>query len=195
MLPLVGDFQTANALVAAGLAMATGIPVGEALAAFGTLEGAKGRLEKIAETPEGAAVFVDYAHTPDALKTVLRTLRPYTRRRLIVVFGAGGDRDKGKRPIMGAISARLADRVYVTDDNPRTEDAAAIRREVLTGAPGAQEFDDREGAIRAAVENLRAGDILVIAGKGHEQGQVVGGSVLPFDDLEVARRAVRDVGA
>lgn len=195
MLPLVGDFQTANALVAAGLAMATGIPVGEALAAFGTLEGAKGRLEKIAETPEGAAVFVDYAHTPDALKTVLRTLRPYTRRRLIVVFGAGGDRDKGKRPMMGKVAAALADIAIVTDDNPRGEDAAAIRAEILATAPEAIEIGDRRTAVAAGVRMLRAGDVLLVAGKGHEAGQIVGDEVIPFSDHEAVLAALEQVDA
>jgi UDP-N-acetylmuramoyl-L-alanyl-D-glutamate--2,6-diaminopimelate ligase len=194
-LPLVGDFQTSNALVAAGLAIATGIPAGEAVAGLNTLEGAKGRLEKVGETPTGAAIFVDYAHTPDALKTVLQTLRPYTRRRLIVVFGAGGDRDKGKRPLMGKIAADLADIAIVTDDNPRSEDAAAIRADILATAPEAIEIGDRRTAVAAGVRMLRAGDVLLVAGKGHEAGQIVGDEVIPFSDHDAVVAAVEQVGA
>ena len=195
VLPLIGEFQAMNALAALGLAIATGVMLADAVVLLATLKGARGRIEHAASLPNGAAIYVDYAHTPDALERVLQALRPHARGKLAVVFGCGGDRDTGKRPLMGAIAVRLADRVYVTDDNPRSEDAAAIRREVLTGAPGAQDFDDREGAIRVAVEELRAGDILVVAGKGHERGQIVGDRVLPFDDLDVARRAAREVGA
>lgn len=194
-LPLVGDFQTANALLAAGLAIATGIPAGEAMDALGTLEGAKGRLEKVGETSEGAAVFVDYAHTPDALKTVLRTLRPYTKRRLIVVFGAGGDRDQGKRPQMGKIASTLADIAIVTDDNPRSEDAAAIRAEILATAPQAIEIGDRRTAVAAGVRMLRAGDVLLVAGKGHEAGQIIGEEIIPFSDHEAVLAALEQVGA
>ena len=194
-LPLVGDFQAANALVAAGLAIATGVPVAEAVAALNGLEGAKGRLEKVGETREGAAIIVDYAHTPDALKTVLETLRPYTRRRLIVVFGAGGDRDKGKRPLMGRIAAERADIAIVTDDNPRDEDAAAIRAEILTKAPEAIEIGDRRTAVAAGVRMLRAGDVLLIAGKGHEAGQIVGDEVVPFSDYEAVAAALGQAGA
>jgi len=195
MLPLVGDFQASNALVAAGLAIATGIPAGEALAALSTLEGAKGRLEKVGETPEGAAIFVDYAHTPDALKTVLQTLRPYTKRRLIVVFGAGGDRDKGKRPMMGKVAADLADIAIVTDDNPRSEDAASIRADILATAPEAIEIGDRRTAVAAGVRMLRGGDVLLVAGKGHEAGQIVGDEIIPFSDHDAVVAALEQVGA
>ena len=193
-LPLVGDFQTANALLAAGLAIATGIDADDALAALGHLEGAKGRLEKVAEPADGAAVFVDYAHTPDALKTVLETLRPYTKRRLIVVFGAGGDRDKGKRPLMGKIAARLADIAIVTDDNPRSEDPAGIRAEILAKAPEAIEIGDRRTAIAAGVRMLRAGDVLLVAGKGHEEGQILDDKTIPFSDHEAVLAALEQVG-
>ena len=142
----------------------------------------------------GAAVFVDYAHTPDALATVLSALRPHAERRLAVVFGAGGDRDRGKRPLMGRVATELADLVYVTDDNPRSEDPAEIRRAILEAAPGAVEIGDRRQAIAAAIADLERGDVLVIAGKGHETGQIIGGRVLPFDDAAVAREAVAAAG-
>jgi UDP-N-acetylmuramoyl-L-alanyl-D-glutamate--2,6-diaminopimelate ligase len=192
-LPLIGEFQTLNALAALGLALGTSIPVTDAVPVLATLKGARGRMELAATLPNGASIFVDYAHTPDALERVLVAMRPHTDNRLVVVFGCGGDRDKGKRPQMGALAVRLADDAIVTDDNPRTEDAAQIRRDVLAGAQGAREIADRETAIFAAVSELKAGDILVIAGKGHEQGQIVGKDVLPFDDLDVARRAAREV--
>ena len=142
----------------------------------------------------GAAVFVDYAHTPDALATVLSALRPHAERRLAVVFGAGGDRDRGKRPLMGRVATELADLVYVTDDNPRSEDPAEIRRAILEAAPGAVEIGDRREAIAAAIADLGRGDVLVIAGKGHETGQIIGGQVLPFDDAAVAREALAAAG-
>jgi UDP-N-acetylmuramoyl-L-alanyl-D-glutamate--2,6-diaminopimelate ligase len=192
-LPLLGAFQAMNALAAVGLAHATGVPIAAALDALATIAGAPGRMERVAVHPMGAPVIVDYAHTPDALETALTALRPHCRRRLTVVFGCGGDRDPGKRPIMGAIAARLADRAIVTDDNPRSEAAPAIRRAILAAAPAAEEIGDRRAAIRAAVERLEAGDLLLIAGKGHERGQIVGGQVLPFDDAEVARQAVAEV--
>jgi UDP-N-acetylmuramoyl-L-alanyl-D-glutamate--2,6-diaminopimelate ligase len=195
VLPLIGEFQAMNALAALGLVVATGADPERASAVLAALQGARGRVEHVASLKNGAAVYVDYAHTPDALERVLAALRPHTAGRLVVVFGCGGDRDKGKRPIMGEIATRLADAAYVTDDNPRMEDAATIRREVLAGAPGAQEIGDREKAIFAAIADLRSGDILVIAGKGHERGQIVGRETLPFDDAEAARRAVREVGA
>jgi UDP-N-acetylmuramoyl-L-alanyl-D-glutamate--2,6-diaminopimelate ligase len=147
----------------------------------------RGRLERAVITRAGAPVYVDYAHTPDAIEAAVAALRPHTTARLILVFGAGGDRDKGKRPEMGAAAARLADHVIVTDDNPRTEDAATIRREVLAGAPGAIEIGGRREAIAAAIQMAGADDIVLIAGKGHEQGQIVGDLVLPFDDVSVAR--------
>ena len=190
-LPLTGDFQASNALVAAGLVIALG---GEQYLAFHALEsikGAKGRLDHAATATSGAPVFVDYAHTPDALENAISSLRPYTKGRLVVVFGCGGDRDKGKRPQMGAIAARLADVAYVTDDNPRSEDPAAIRAEIMAACPKGIEIGDRARAICVAIDSLKAGDILLIAGKGHESGQIVGKSVLPFSDHDVALAAVR----
>ena len=194
-LPLPGEFQVQNALVAAGLCIATGAPAENVLAALATLEGAPGRLELVGRK-DGAPVFVDYAHKPDALEKVLNTLRPLASGRLAVVVGCGGDRDRGKRAIMGEIAARAADRVIVTDDNPRSENPAAIRRAVLDGAAGGTaeifEIGDRAAAIHAAVGWLEAGDVLVVAGKGHESGQIVGGTVLPFSDLDCARRALQN---
>ena len=190
-LPLPGDFQVSNALVAAGLCVATGGEPGAVCAALETLEGAPGRLERVGER-RGAPIFVDYAHKPDALEKTLAALRPFVRGRLVVVFGCGGDRDAGKRPMMGAIAAHGADAAIVTDDNPRSEDPAAIRAAILAAAPGAREIADRGEAIRAAIATLRAGDALVIAGKGHETGQIVGDRTLPFSDAETARAALRE---
>jgi len=191
---LAGTFQAANVLAALGLVLATGAQtpgtLDHALDVLGGLEGVPGRLESVGRTPRGAEVYVDYAHTPDALQTVLQALRPHTAGRLHVVVGCGGDRDPGKRPMMGEIAARLADAVIVTDDNPRSEDPAAIRRAILAAAPQAEEIGDRGEAIARAVATLSAGDVLVIAGKGHESGQIVGDRVLPFDDRDVARRAI-----
>ncbi len=192
-LPLAGGFQAANALAALGLAVAAGMDAVTAAEALETLEGVPGRLQQVAATAAGAAVYVDYAHTPDALETVLAALRPHAAGRLVVVFGCGGDRDPGKRPQMGAIAARLADLAVVTDDNPRGEDPAAIRAAVLAAAPGAVEIGDRAAAIRFGVSELRKGDILVVAGKGHEIGQIVGSTVTAFDDSEEARRAVTEI--
>lgn len=189
-LPLAGTFQVTNALAALGLAIACGADPMDATAALEKLEGVPGRLQKVAETITGAPVYVDYAHTPDALETVLSALRPHAVR-LIVVFGCGGDRDPGKRPQMGAIADKLADLAIVTDDNPRSEDAALIRRAILAAAPKAAEIGDRAAAIRHAVGLAQAGDVVVLAGKGHEVGQIVGAIVLPFDDAEEARKAVR----
>ena len=189
-LPLVGGFQASNVLAALGLAIATGAAPREALAVLPRLSGVPGRMQLVGETASGAAVFVDYAHTPDALATVLAALRPHAGGRLAVVFGAGGDRDRGKRPLMGGVATDLADLVYVTDDNPRGEDPAEIRRAILAAAPGAIEIGDRRAAIGAAIAQLRRGDVLVIAGKGHETGQIIGGRVLPFDDAAVAREAL-----
>jgi UDP-N-acetylmuramoyl-L-alanyl-D-glutamate--2,6-diaminopimelate ligase len=189
-LPLVGEFQATNVLAALGLVVATGVLPAEALPALPQLPGVPGRLQFIGKTPSGGSVFVDYAHTPDALATVLAALRPHSEGQLAVVFGAGGDRDRGKRPLMGQVADKLADRVYVTDDNPRGEDPAAIRRAILAAAPNAAEFADRRAAIIAAIEALRSGDLLVIAGKGHETGQVVGNRTLPFDDAVVAAEAL-----
>ena len=180
-LPLVGEFQVENALVAAGLAIATGAEPGAIFAAVEHLAGAKGRLELVGQK-NGAPIFVDYAHKPDALAKALEALRPYAKRHLVVVFGCGGDRDRGKRPIMGAIAVAKADRVIVTDDNPRSEVPARIRAEILAGAVGATEIGDRGEAIRRAVATLEPSDALLIAGKGHESGQIIGDRVLPFTD-------------
>lgn len=196
-LPLAGAFQTANALCALGLVVGgdRSVDIFEAAQALSGLDGAPGRLQHVADAKSGAPIFVDYAHTPDALETVLTALRPHAAGRLVCVFGCGGDRDSGKRPVMGELAARLADRAIVTDDNPRSEDAPAIRRAVLAGATGElEEIGDRRAAIRAAVAELRAGDVLVIAGKGHEQGQIVGAEVRPFDDAAEARSAVEEAG-
>ncbi|WP_315838042.1 UDP-N-acetylmuramoyl-L-alanyl-D-glutamate--2,6-diaminopimelate ligase [Bradyrhizobium prioriisuperbiae] len=190
-LPLVGEFQIENALVAAGLVIGTGGAVERTFAALEQLEGAKGRLELVGER-RGAPVFIDYAHKPDALEKALVALRPYARRRLVVVFGAGGDRDAGKRPLMGEIASRFADTVIVTDDNPRSEDPATIRAAILAAATGAREIGDRAEAIRVGVAGLEAGDVLVIAGKGHETGQIVGERVLPFSDHDAARAALAE---
>ena len=190
VLPLAGGFQASNALVAAGLCLAAGLDLEATLAGLEGLEGAPGRLQRVGAGPRGGEAYVDYAHTPDGLETVLKALRPHVRGRLIVVFGAGGDRDRGKRPIMGAIAAELADVAIVTDDNPRSEDAAAIRAEVLAGARGAREIGDRREAIRAAAAMLGDGDILVVAGKGHEQGQIVAGVTHPFDDVAETAQAL-----
>lgn len=180
-LPLVGAFQVQNAGIAAGLAIATGAEPARVFAALEKLTGAKGRLE-LAGTRNGAPIFIDYAHKPDALKKALESLRPYARGKLIVVFGAGGDRDTGKRPIMGRIAAENADRVIVTDDNPRSENPAAIRAAILADAPGAAEISDRTEAIRTAIAELEVGDALLIAGKGHEAGQIIGDRTVPFSD-------------
>ena len=193
-LPLAGDFMASNALLAAGLCIATGSPVADVLQSLAHLQGAPGRLEKIGER-DGAPVFVDYAHKPDALEKVLGALRPLASGRLIVVFGCGGDRDAGKRPIMGEIAARLADVVIVTDDNPRSENPAVIRAAILAAAPGAMDIADRREAICAAVRMARAGDVLVVAGKGHETGQIVGDQVLPFSDHQAVRAALEDAAS
>jgi UDP-N-acetylmuramoyl-L-alanyl-D-glutamate--2,6-diaminopimelate ligase len=190
-LPLVGEFQIENALVAAGLAIGTGGDAEQVFAALEHLEGAKGRLEFVGER-NGAPVFVDYAHKPDALAKALEALRPYAKRKLIVVFGAGGDRDAGKRPLMGAIAAQGADKVIVTDDNPRSEDPATIRAAILAAAKDAEEIGDRAEAIRVAVAELQPGDALLIAGKGHETGQIVGDRVLPFSDHDAAAAALAE---
>ena len=191
LLPLPGDFQVSNALVAAGLCLACGGEPAAIFVALESLEGAPGRLERVCEKG-GAPVFVDYAHKPDALEKALAALRPFVRRRLVVVFGCGGDRDPGKRPMMGAIAARGADVAIVTDDNPRSEDPETIRAAILAGAPGALEIGDRAEAIRAAISMLDEGDALVIAGKGHETGQIVGDRTLPFSDADCARAALGD---
>ncbi|WP_326524769.1 UDP-N-acetylmuramoyl-L-alanyl-D-glutamate--2,6-diaminopimelate ligase [Sphingomonas sp.] len=186
-LPLIGAYQAANALTAAGLVIATGGDVAATIASLGRLQPVRGRLERAVIAASGAPVYVDYAHTPDALEAAIAALKPHVAGRLIVVFGAGGDRDAGKREPMGQAAAAGADVVIVTDDNPRSEDPAAIRAEVLKGAPGATDIGDRRAAIARAIAMAGAQDIVLIAGKGHEQGQIVGDLVLPFDDVQVAR--------
>ncbi len=188
-LPLVGEFQIENALVAAGLAIGTGSEPDKVFAAIEHLEGAKGRLELVGEH-NGAPVFVDYAHKPDALAKALQALRPYAKRRLVVVFGAGGDRDAGKRPLMGEIATAHADSVIVTDDNPRSENPQLIRAAILASARNAREIGDRAEAIRTAIAGLQPGDALLIAGKGHETGQIVGDRVLPFSDHDAVVAAL-----
>lgn len=188
-LPLVGTYQASNALVAAGLAIAAGCPATAVIAALPKLQGVKGRLEIIGRARGGLGV-VDYAHKPDALEAALTALRPFAPGKLICVFGCGGDRDKGKRPIMGAIASAMADVTIVTDDNPRTEDAASIRAEVLSGTKNAQEIGDRAAAIQAAVAMMGTGDVVLVAGKGHEMGQIVGDTVHPFSDHDVLADAM-----
>lgn len=188
-LPLAGSFQVSNALVAAALVISAGVHKDIVVPALEHLQGARGRLERVA-TRDGAAIFVDYAHTPGALETALEALRPYATAKLKVVFGAGGDRDKGKRPMMGEIASRIADDVIVTDDNPRTEDAAQIRRDIMQTAPGAREIGDRAAAIATAVGELAKGDVLLIAGKGHEDYQIIGNVKHPFSDHEVVGKAL-----
>jgi len=193
-LPLVGEFQIENALVAAGLVIATGGDAAATFAALGELRGAKGRLELVGEK-RGAPIFVDYAHKPDALAKALEALRPYVAGKLVVVFGAGGDRDRGKRPLMGAVAAEKADKVIVTDDNPRSENPAAIRAAILATAPGATEIGDRREAIRAAIAGLSRGDILLVAGKGHETGQIIGDRTIDFSDHEAVASALGELAA
>jgi len=193
-LPLVGAFQAENALLAAGLAIATGSDAASVFPALEQLKGVKGRIELVGIN-RGAPIFVDYAHKPDALGKALDALRPYAAAKLVVVFGAGGDRDRGKRPLMGAVAIAKADRVIVTDDNPRTEDAAAIRAAILAAAPGAVEIGDRGAAIRSAIAELRRGDVLLIAGKGHETGQIIGDRVVPFSDRQAVEAALKELAA
>jgi UDP-N-acetylmuramoyl-L-alanyl-D-glutamate--2,6-diaminopimelate ligase len=186
-LPLIGAYQIANALTAAGLVIAAGGDVSATLASLARVQGVKGRLERAVISKSGAPVYVDYAHTPDALEAAVAALRPHASGRIILVFGAGGDRDSGKRREMGAIAVRDADVAIVTDDNPRSEDPAAVRRAILAAAPGATEIGDRRAAIRAAIAMAQADDIVLIAGKGHETGQEIQGIKHPFNDVEVAR--------
>ena len=193
-LPLVGGFQVENALVAAGLAIATDSEPAAVFAALASLKGAKGRLDLVGEK-DGAPIFVDYAHKPDALGKALEALRPYAPGRLVVVFGAGGDRDAGKRPMMGEIAAAKANRVIVTDDNPRSEEPAAIRAAILKASPGAIEIGDRGEAIATAIAELGRGDVLLIAGKGHESGQIVGNQTLPFSDHDAVAAALEGKSA
>ena len=190
-LPLIGAYQSANALVAAGLALATGGSPSAVFDAVARLQPVRGRLERAVITQAGAPVYVDYAHTPDALESAIEALKPHVKGRLITVFGAGGDRDQGKRADMGRVASEKSDIAIVTDDNPRGEDAAAIRREVIRGGAGMREVGDRREAIAAAIAEADRDDIVLIAGKGHEQGQIIGSGetmrVLPFDDVSVAR--------
>ncbi len=195
ILPLVGAFQASNALCALALAIASGEDAAAATECLENLTGAPGRVQLAGRHPNGAAVFVDYAHTPDALANVLTALRPHAAGRLHVVFGCGGDRDPGKRPQMGDIARRLADVAIVTDDNPRSENAAAIRRQILAACPDARDIGDRAEAIRVAIAGLAAGDLLVVAGKGHERGQIVGDRTLPFEDARAVRAALKEIGA
>jgi UDP-N-acetylmuramoyl-L-alanyl-D-glutamate--2,6-diaminopimelate ligase len=194
-LPLAGDFQIYNALVAAGLVIATGTPATIALKALEKLKGASGRLELVGTTANGAPVYVDYAHKPDALENVLASVRPFTTGRIVLVFGCGGDRDRGKRPIMGEIAMRLADIAIVTDDNPRSEVPAQIRAAIMAAAPGAIEIGDRRAAIHHAVSILQPGDTLIVAGKGHEQGQTIGSETFPFSDHDEVRSALKERAA
>ncbi len=189
-LPLVGSFQASNALVAAGLVIGLGGEPARTFRALENLKGATGRLENVARLENGASIFIDYAHTPDALLTALSAVRPHTRGRLIVVFGCGGDRDRGKRPQMGKIASQSADIAIVTDDNPRSENAAAIRAEVLAGGSGLRETGERAAAIAEGIGLLEAGDCLVVAGKGHETGQITGNKIVPFSDHEAVRAGV-----
>ena len=191
-LPLIGEFQALNALAAAGLALSLGADAEAVFAAMATLKGVKGRLELVGDTDEGAGVFVDYAHTPDGLATLLRAVRPHAAGRVICVFGCGGDRDPFKRPMMGEIAQKFADEIIVTDDNPRSEDPASIRKAIIEACAGAEEIGDREAAIRAGVARLKKGDALVIAGKGHETGQIIKGETHPFSDHDVAQQALAD---
>ncbi|KAA5805295.1 UDP-N-acetylmuramoyl-L-alanyl-D-glutamate--2,6-diaminopimelate ligase [Alkalicaulis satelles] len=191
-LPLIGEFQTANALGAAAMAIASGLEAQSVFAALERLTGVAGRMQPAGMTKDGAPVLLDYAHTPDGLDKLLRAARPHTRGRIILVFGAGGDRDPTKRPAMGAVAARLADVCIVTDDNPRSEDPASIRAAILAACPGATEIGDRESAIRAGIEMLAPGDALLIAGKGHETGQIVGGRVIAFDEPAIVARLLKE---
>jgi UDP-N-acetylmuramoyl-L-alanyl-D-glutamate--2,6-diaminopimelate ligase len=190
---LAGEFQAMNAMAALGVALASGGRADRLLAALAELDSVPGRMQRVAAHPNGAPIIVDYAHKPDALQTVLSALRPHVAGRLAVVFGCGGDRDVAKRPLMGAIAHRLADRVIVTDDNPRGERPETIRAAILAACPGAGEIGDRRAAIRAAIAGLAPDDLLVIAGKGHESGQIVGKTVHPFDDATVAREIAAEL--
>lgn len=194
-LPLIGEFQALNALTAAGLALSLGAPLAAVKAGMEKLEPVKGRLEFVGETREGAGVFVDYAHTPDGLDVLIRAARPHTAGKLVVIFGCGGDRDRTKRLLMGAVAAKHADLVIVTDDNPRSEEPALIRKAILEAVPNGIEIGDRGKAIRDAIADLKAGDTLLIAGKGHETGQIIGSTVIPFSDQDTAKAALEGVSA
>ncbi|WP_019222415.1 UDP-N-acetylmuramoyl-L-alanyl-D-glutamate--2,6-diaminopimelate ligase [Bartonella rattaustraliani] len=191
-LPLAGDFQVSNALMAAGLAIVTGAPAGKVFGVLESLQGAPGRLELVGKTKNGAPVYIDYAHKPEALEQVLLSVCPFTQGRLILVFGCGGDRDQGKRSLMGKIAENKADIVIVTDDNPRTEMPEKIRKDILQAAPNAIEIADRGDAIDYAVSLLKAGDSLIIAGKGHENGQIIGQKTYPFSDRLKAIEALQE---
>ena len=193
-LPLAGEFQVLNAVSALGLAMVTGVEKETALRALENLHGVAGRMERAGQTKDGAPIFVDFAHTEDGLDKLLRSVRPHTMGKIIVAFGCGGDRDPDKRPKMGKVAAKLADDVIVTDDNPRTEDATSIRKAVLVGCPDAAEIGDRAAAIREGIKRLGPKDCLVIAGKGHEQGQIVGTKVIPFSDVKQVKLALKELG-
>ncbi len=193
-LPLAGEFQVLNAISALGLALVTGVEMETALKALENLHGVAGRMERAGQTKEGAPIFVDFAHTEDGLDKLLRSVRPHTVGKIIVAFGCGGDRDPDKRPKMGKVAAKLADEVIVTDDNPRTEKAGSIRKAVLAGCPEATEVGDRAAAIREGINRLGPQDCLVIAGKGHEQGQIIGTEVIPFSDVEQVKLALKELG-
>jgi len=193
-LPLAGEFQVLNAISALGLALVTGVDMDTALEALENLRGVAGRMERAGQTKDGAPIFVDFAHTEDGLDKLLRSVRPHTMGKIIVAFGCGGDRDPDKRPKMGRVAAKLADDVIVTDDNPRTEEVASIRKAVLKGCPEATEIGDRAAAIREGIRRLGPQDCLVIAGKGHEQGQIVGTEVIPFSDVEQVKLALKEAG-
>jgi UDP-N-acetylmuramoyl-L-alanyl-D-glutamate--2,6-diaminopimelate ligase len=189
-LPLIGAYQAANSLTACGMVIASGEKAEDVIGNLSRLQTVRGRLERAAIARSGAPIYVDYAHTPDGLDAAIKALRPHTNGRLIVVFGAGGDRDIGKRPLMGAVAQEHADITIITDDNPRSEAPASIRAAIRDGAPDALDIGDRREAISKAIQMAAAGDIVLIAGKGHEQGQIVGDRVLPFDDVEVARECI-----
>ena len=191
-LPLAGEFQVLNAVQALGLALVTGVKQEVAIQALSTLHGVAGRMERVGFSKTGAPIYVDFAHTEDGLDKLLRGVRPHTQGRIIIVFGCGGDRDPNKRPKMGAVAAKLADVVIVTDDNPRTESPELIRRAVLQGCPDAQVIGDRAQAISEGISQLRDGDCLVVAGKGHESGQIIGTKTIPFNDADVVRQILRE---
>jgi len=190
-LPLAGSFQVSNAAIAAALALATGSEPKTVFNALGKLRGAPGRMELAGYAPSGGGIFIDYAHTPEALESALRALRPFVRGAVAVVFGCGGERDRGKRAEMGAIAQQLAERIYVTDDNPRSEDAAMIRREIMQGASGARDISDRREAIASAIADLGEDDVLLVAGKGHETGQIIAGHTYPFSDAQTVRELLQ----
>lgn len=189
-LPLIGAYQASNALTACGVVIGSGEKAEDVIANLSRLQTVRGRLERAAIARSGAPIYVDYAHTPDGLDAAIKALRPHTNGRLIVVFGAGGDRDVGKRPLMGVVAKDHADICIITDDNPRGEDPTAIRGAIRQGAPDALDIGDRREAIAKAIQMAAAGDIVLIAGKGHEQGQIVGDRILPFDDVEIARECI-----